>query len=201
MSLQRIQMVSELLNQEIEPYTLIDVGCRTMDLKPYLKNCKEYFGTDLIPHDGVIACNLEKPLQFDDNQFDIVCALDVLEHVDNIHDAIEELFRIAKRSVIISLPNMHYISFRLRFLAGRGVSGKYTFHPYKIIDRHKWLLSYDEAFKFIVQYAIDSNLEILPIIPIRGRTRYFVGPIERILARMWPNLFVYGLIAKYKIKK
>lgn len=201
MSLQRIQMVSEIVNRETDPYTLIDVGCRTMDLKPHLINCKEYFGTDLVPQVGVIECNLERPLQLADSQFDIVCALDVLEHVDNIHDAVAELFRIARKSVIISLPNMHYISFRMRFLMGRGVSGKYTFHPHKVLDRHKWILSYDEAYKFILQYANGHNVEIIPIIPNRRRTRLIVQPIERILARIWPNLFVYGLIAVYKVKK
>ncbi len=201
MSLQRIMMVSEILNRETDSYTLLDVGCRTMDLKPHLRMCTEYYGTDLVPYEGVVECNLERPLQFEDSQFDIICALDVLEHVDNIHDAVAELFRIARRSVIISLPNMHYISFRMRFLMGGGISGKYTFHPNKVIDRHKWLLSYDEAYKFIVQYANGHDAEIIPIVPVRGRTRLIVEPIERILARIWPNLFVYGLIAAYKVDK
>lgn len=40
-----------------------------------------------------------------DNAFDCVLLLEVLEHLDDVEKALEEIFRIAKRSVIISVPN------------------------------------------------------------------------------------------------
>ncbi len=40
-----------------------------------------------------------------DKEFDRVIMLEVLEHLENIDLALEELFRVAKKSVIISVPN------------------------------------------------------------------------------------------------
>ena len=121
MSLARLEQCAEHIDRRHSGYTLLDAGCRTMDLKPLLKGCTDYFGSDLIPAEGVVQCDLEKRLPFKDNSYDVVTALDVLEHLENPHAALKELCRVAKKSVMISLPNMFYIKFRLNFLRGRGI--------------------------------------------------------------------------------
>lgn len=40
-----------------------------------------------------------------DNEFDGIILLEVLEHLDDYRAALEEIFRVAKRYVIISVPN------------------------------------------------------------------------------------------------
>ena len=130
-----------------------------MELKPLLKGCKEYFGTDLIPTDGVLQCNLEEKLPFKDNAYDVVTALDVLEHLNNPHGALHELCRVAKKTVLVSLPNMYYIEFRLRFLRGGGISGKYNFLSQPILDRHRWILSYGEALGFVAANTAEHTVE------------------------------------------
>jgi ubiquinone/menaquinone biosynthesis C-methylase UbiE len=40
-----------------------------------------------------------------DKEFDYVILLEVLEHLDNYEDAMKELVRVAKRGVVISVPN------------------------------------------------------------------------------------------------
>jgi 2-polyprenyl-3-methyl-5-hydroxy-6-metoxy-1,4-benzoquinol methylase len=40
-----------------------------------------------------------------DNSFDLVVSTEVLEHLDNPFDALEELLRISKKYIIISTPN------------------------------------------------------------------------------------------------
>jgi SAM-dependent methyltransferase len=124
----RLQMCAGRINARYKDYMLLDAGCRTMDLKPLLKNCLQYFGTDLVSQTSheVLQCDLEKPLPFEDNSFDIVTALDVLEHLNNPHEALKELFRISRKAVFISLPNLYYIQFRLNFLRGY-LSEKYVF--------------------------------------------------------------------------
>jgi len=201
MSLARLAMCAERINKRHDNYTLLDSGCRTMALKPLLKGCKEYFGTDLIPAEGVLQCNLEEKLSFDDNAFDVVTALDVLEHLDNPHGALKELCRVAKKSVLLSLPNMYYIEFRLRFFRGRGISGKYSFPSQPILDRHRWILSYDEALAFVVENTAGHTVEHEMILPVRGRTKAVAEPIEYWLAKTWPNLFAYGVLFEISLNK
>lgn len=44
-------------------------------------------------------------LQRRDNEFACVMALEVLEHLERPEEALEQLFRVSKKSVIISVPN------------------------------------------------------------------------------------------------
>ena len=161
MSLKRLPICADLINQHFENYSLLDLGCRTMDLKPLLNSCKEYHGTDFVAGDGVFECNLEDGLpQFEDNFFDIVTALDVLEHLEHAHKALDEALRVAKKAVFVSLPNMYYIKFRLNFLIGKGLSGKYVFPAQPIMDRHRWVLSFHEAVNFIQENAKDLDISV-----------------------------------------
>ena len=65
-------------------------------------------------------------------------ALDVLEHTDDIYRANEELFRVARKNVIIALPNAYEVKGRLKFLIGRTLSGKYGLPLDPPSDRHRW---------------------------------------------------------------
>lgn len=199
MTLARLQLCADRINHRYSDYSLMDAGCRTMDLKPLLSGCQQYYGSDLIAGDGVLQCNLEEKLPFADNQFDIVTALDVLEHLNNPHAALKELCRIAKRSVFVSLPNMYYIKFRLNFLFGKGISGKYKFHRDPVLDRHRWVMSYTEAIEFIEHNAGQCLVEHEAILPRRGRTRLISAPIERGLFKMFPNLFAYGVLFEIRL--
>ena len=194
MALNRLQLAARRINNYEPGYSLLDAGCRTMDLKPLLNGCDEYFGSDLIPNEGVLKCNLEEDLPFKDNEFDVVAALDVLEHLDNPHRALHELMRVARKSVLITLPNMYYISFRLRFLRGNGISGKYHFDAQPVLDRHRWILSYSEAINFIQKNTQGHNVDIEQVLPVRNRTKKISEPIERLLGKVWPDLFAYGVL-------
>jgi len=192
MTLRRLQMCADRINKKYSDYTLMDAGCRTMDLKPMLKGCKAYYGSDLIAGEGVLECNLEEKLPFEDGQFDIVTALDVLEHLNNPHGALAELCRIARRAVYVSLPNMFYIQFRMNFLLGKGISGKYKFHKDPVLDRHRWVMSYDETIDFIYHNCRDYTVDHEPILPARGRTKLIMEPLEKALFKVSPNMFAYG---------
>ena len=166
-----------------------------------MTSCRKYCGTDLIPGDGVLAIDLEQPLPIEDDNFDIAVALDVLEHLDNPHRALQELYRVARKTVLISLPNIYYFSFRWRFMLGRGLSGKYRFPPTPIVDRHRWVLSCDEAMAFIYKNSKKFKVEHELLTPVRGRTRLIAKPIESLLAASWPNLFAYGVLFEVTLQE
>ena len=201
MSLYRLPLCAERINRQYHDYSLLDVGCRNMDLKPLLNNCREYFGADRTPGDGIFECDLETELPFDDDSFDIVTALDVLEHLDNPHQALYELYRVARWAVLISLPNMYYITFRINFLRGLGLSGKYSFPATPVTDRHRWVLSYQEALQFVHVNADGHTIDYEMILPARGRSRAISQPIERWLGNRWPNLFAYGILFEVRLNQ
>ncbi len=192
-------MCAELINRNYKDYSLLDIGCRTMELKPLLQGCRHYRGADMMPGEDIFQCDLEENLQFEDNSFDIVTALDVLEHLENAHTTLVEMFRVAQKAVFVSLPNMYYIEFRLNFLRGLGVSGKYAFPTHPITDRHRWLLSHSEALHWIQESAARYSVEDHMLLPVRGRARLISEPIEKWLGATWPNLFAYGVLFKIKM--
>ncbi len=192
MTLRRLPMCADLINKNFSDYTLLDIGCRTMALKPLLQGCREYFGADLMPGPNILQCNLEEGLKFPDRSFDVVVALDVLEHLEHAHQVFQDMQRVARRAVIVSLPNMYYWKFRYNFLFGKGLSGKYAFPAEPILDRHRWVLSYDEATDFIEKNANGNPVESFRIVPERGRTKAILEPVETYLGEKYPNLFAYG---------
>ena len=193
MTMARLSLCADRINRRHKGFTLLDAGCRTMDLKPLLKDCREYNGTDLLPVEGGLQCDLEKELPFEDGAFDIVTVLDVLEHLDNPHGALKELIRIARKAVFVSLPNMYYIQFRWNYLKGQ-LSGKYVFPTEPVPDRHRWILSYREAVEFVLHNAAGHRVDHEMILPVRGRTKLVAEPIEKWLGKTWPDLFAYGVL-------
>jgi SAM-dependent methyltransferase len=192
----RLRLAANLIEESLSSYTLFDAGCRTMALKPFLSKYSKYIGGDLRPAENVLVCDLSAPLPFESNTFDIVAALDVLEHLDNPHFALQELIRVADKAVIISLPNIYYFSFRINFLLGNGISGKYRFPAAPIMDRHRWILSYTEAKVFLQENTKQYKIKFVDIFPLRSRYKWPLAFAEKTLAKIFPNLFIYGLIVR-----
>jgi SAM-dependent methyltransferase len=169
--------------------TVLDVGCRDKVLKSFLKDDVEYQGIDYQDGEEVLGHNLENGIPFPDNSFDVVFALDVLEHVDNIQFLYQEIIRVAKKEAIVALPNMSYWKFRLRYLKGKDISDKYTLHVSKVLDRHRWLVSYDSALKLIEGNSGDNQ-----VVVSKGFYQYKGGllrAIDKFLSGRFPNVFVY----------
>lgn len=84
---------------------ILDVGADECGLRKYLPEGIEYIGIGL-GGSVDIEINLEKSkLPYESNSFDCVLCLDVLEHLDNIHEVFDELCRVTRKYLIISLPN------------------------------------------------------------------------------------------------
>jgi len=185
--LERFKVAIGLIKDE---YTsVLDVGCRDKVLKSFLPNNVKYQGIDYKDSNEVLGHNLERGIPFPDSSFDLVFALDVLEHVDNIQFLYDEILRVSKKEAIVALPNMSYWKFRLRYLKGKDISDKYTLHVSKVLDRHRWLVSYDSALKLIKSNSVDNQ-----VVVSKGFYQYKGGllrAIDKFLSSLFPNVFVY----------
>lgn len=163
--------------------SLLDIGARDRILASRLgPGTIDYRSADTGEgHD--YRLDLEGPTGFADHEFDHVVALDVLEHVERIHDAFHELARIARRTLIIALPNIASLSKRWSFLrAGYLGTGKYDLLPDHQGDRHRWLTVYDEMNQFVEANARKARLELTSIVEELEKYR-LVAPIALALAK------------------
>ena len=184
---------------------ILDIGCRDEVFKKYLKGKFDYYGIDYDPNDECykenrLNYNLEKGLPDLSAKFDIINALDVLEHLENIHEIFNQLFKKSNNTISIALPNMGYYKFRLNFLFRGEISGKYTFHNKKINDRHRWLPNYVSIIDFI-NSNVDKNWSFKKYEFGAERKSNFISYyIEKLLSKIFPSFFVYEMIYIFKKK-
>jgi cyclopropane fatty-acyl-phospholipid synthase-like methyltransferase len=202
-SLNRNEFIANKLGN-LNEETLLDIGCRDMILKKYLKGKFKYIGVDykinLEDTDDFINFNLESGIP-KIGEIDIITAIDVLEHLENIHDVFSSLFLLSKKKVVIALPNMGYYKFRLNFFFTGFISGKYNFSEKKIFDRHRWIPNYKSINRFI-KTNIPKNWKILEYNYIFERKRNFLFYFtEKLLSKIFPSLFVYEKIYFFSKEK
>lgn len=153
----KFQIVANLLSSKSCEYqsvlSVLDIGARSCELRPYLEN-SSYVSVDLLPTDKIdIVANLERGLPFQDNTFDASIALDVLEHLDNISLGLAEMDRVTKKLMVICLPNMAHVKFRLRFLATGRIGEKYDLDWNCGPDRHRWLTVPSQTDEYLIRWC------------------------------------------------
>jgi len=128
--------------------SVLDVGCGDAALRKLLPSCR-YTGIDLAG-DADLRLDLDRVerLEFGDAAFDCVVCTDVLEHLENIHRVFRELIRVARRHVILSLPN-NWANARRPIERGAGAVGHYGLPAAPPPDRHRWFFSFEEALEFL----------------------------------------------------
>jgi SAM-dependent methyltransferase len=173
--------------------TVLDVGCRSREIERALATdgSAPYVGVDLAATGDVVA-DLGDHLPFPNDSVDIVVALDVLEHTDGIHAAFGELCRVARRNVVLSLPNEFDVKQRFLTLRGRH-TGKWGLPVDAPLDRHRWRFTLGEAQEFC-RYSAATNgwcvdAEYALIGPARN------SAIGLALIARWPGLFVPTYVA------
>jgi len=196
-SLNRTEYVAKKIGK-LNGDKILDIGCREMILREYLQGNFNYLGLDYISSKSndpnFINHNLEGGLPSNLNDIDTIVALDVLEHIENIHDVYKDFFNITKKTVVVALPNMAYYKFRINFLIRGVLSGKYIFSEKKILDRHRWIPNYQSIDNFIYNNT-PSNWTIKVHNYIAERKRnYLFYYAEKFLSKFFPSLFIYEKI-------
>ena len=173
--------------QSILEDSILDVGADKCHLRDYLRGETRYLGIGF-GEDVDQKVNLERDkLPFADDSFNCVLCLDVLEHLDNIHQVFDELCRVSRRYVIISFPNPWAEFYHMLCFGDYRPDRPMKFYGLTAEppeDRHKWFFSNAEAEKFITYRAAKNGLRVIQMDNegFRGEGTGFKGSV-RILAR------------------
>ena len=104
-------------------------------------------------------------LPFNQNIFDLVICLEVLEHLENPETALEELCRISKKWLILSVPNEPYFCIA-NFLRGKNLKS-FGNDPEHINNWTK-----NSFLKLVQNFCYINDLSLsFPWVIIRGRVK------------------------------
>lgn len=164
---------------------ILDVGADNGYLKSQIDPAATYWGIGLggAPDQRVDLDQVDR-LPFDSHAFDTVLCLDVLEHLENAHGIFDELCRVSRRHVIVSLPNP-WKNFWRMLRKGPYCQEEplkyYGLPPVAPRDRHRWFFNQHQARAFICQRA---RLCSMDVIHMDDETD---GPIDWLtrMARWW----------------
>lgn len=154
----------------VEPSSVLEVGVGDKVLESYLKNNTNItyvsldIASDLSP--DVVADAASLP--FAENSFSVVCAFEVLEHLpfENFFVALQEMKRVTKKNVIISLPHWgrHFsVKIGLPYFKRITWQHKFNFWPIKHIfaGEHYWEIGkIGYSLKFIKKAVESAGLRI-----------------------------------------
>ena len=139
------------------PGSVLDVGCRDGELSRYLPG--PYAGADLIPGPHVKYVGDISTADIPE-RFDTVFALDILEHLEHPSMVFDRLAAVAKRNLVVSLPNCYDLISRVRFARGKPLGGKYRFTEAEPLDRHRWLMTRNEIHDFFRAKALKHGMAL-----------------------------------------
>jgi Methyltransferase domain len=148
---------------------VLDVGCDDAVLQKLIgKDRYSGIGTT---KESAVHVDFEKTerLPFQDNSWDTILCLDVLEHLNNLYEMCDEIFRVAKENIIISLPNC-WSQARRSLAKGSGAIWHYGLPPTPPSDRHKWFFNTEDALHFFHQQAVNRpSIEIVELVVLENR--------------------------------
>lgn len=188
-----------------ETFSLLDVGCRDCKLKQYIGDLVEYKGVDLFQNpEGTVdlVLNVEDGLPIADQAYDFVIALDLVEHLNNFQESLNELLRVSRRYLIIMLPNMAYAPFRKEFLfkgTFTELTDKYDLtygSAHREIDRHRWLTVIPQTDNYIKEFSVKNNLNLEIIWFTGSQKRLFFENLAKFLnlsPSWWATASLYVL--------
>ena len=177
----KAEQVWRRFERHLRGRAILDVGADRCHLREHLDPDASYWGIGLggTPDQQV---DLERPpLPFDDRSFDTVVCLDVLEHLANPHDVFDELCRVSRDTVIVSLPNPWADAYRVvrqgPYRDSLAIK-YYGLPPTPPGDRHKWFFSATEAHAFVVGRAALDDYELVEHRTDGGRRRFARHPLR-----------------------
>jgi len=140
---------------------VLDVGCDAAPLRALLAPPASYLGVDVRP-DADVVLDLDRDrLPFPDRAFDTVLCTDVLEYLERCHAVFDDLCRVSRDRVVISLPNpLRNLLLELGAGTGGGRLKHYGLPVHPPGDRHRWFFGAAEAEHFVRERAVRNRFEV-----------------------------------------
>lgn len=169
--------------------TLLDVGCRDGILQKYLNDSVKYYGIDIEPKADFlhkVDVTVDR-FSFQSDFFDYVVASEVLEHLDNQHHCLKEIYRVLKSEGILigTVPNSLNID---RFIM--------TFfnRKFKMTEDHYCSFDVDEIERLLQ----DNEFEVTDIYNFHLRIPK-IGEVK-IFEKIFPRFCDYIFFKAVKVK-
>ncbi|MDA7599520.1 class I SAM-dependent methyltransferase [Alphaproteobacteria bacterium] len=194
---QAAKLIGRLFGEEIK---ILNIGSGGEEFLKKALPAAKIFDVDICGKADLLV-DLETVEQFDfqDGDFDLAIALDLLEHIENFHAMLKEMFRCTNGHVLISLPNPATSFIRIfrnqkratNVQSEQGFYEKFYGLPLdKPTDRHKWFFTIDDVRALFEHHVSEGNID---------NVQYFSGhswtPVRCILRaalgkRLYYNLFL-----------
>ncbi len=177
---------------------LLDVGCGEAILRRYFDE-GYYTGIDITTA-ADLRMNIDSgaKLPFGDREFDVTICIETLEHLESPNLIANELFRVTRNNVLISLPNS-WRDARVPIRRGRGTIAHYG-TPYTLagMDRHRWFFNTTQGISYLHSLTpSDFSIEISILEPPRNRViRSLRGLLNR--RDQYLNKYAQNVYALYR---
>ncbi len=203
--LPKFQQVAQLARTR-ETRSLLDVGCRDGILRTALEaeglHAVQYAGADLFQNEaGTVdyVGDFTAGLPVVAGAYDMVTALDVLEHLDDLQAGLDELDRIAARTLVVALPNMAHFQFRFRLLLRGRLNSKYDLKYGYGADRHRWVTVLPQTDRYFAAYCVEKGYRLQIVYTSLGSPR--LSRLENIFKALGFPPAWYAWAALYIVDK
>ena len=193
----KFKQVAKLISPS-KDLKILDIGCNDGTIRNFLSEDIEYFGVDIdnkliqqlqqkkIKAKQADLNNEQLPFQFE--RFDYILMLDIIEHVINPQELLQQAKQRLKPEgkIIITLPNDYHILNKLRFLFNRHLTEN-PFAPFGHL--HYFPIKTGENF------LKGNGFKILRKIPIpTTKPEIFPQSIKNILGKNFPQSFARDVL-------
>ena len=192
----KFKIVEKIIKKEASKnMTLLDLGARDQLLKKFISSDIKYTGVDRFQNNNDnLIINLDDDFHKIKEKYDIVTALDVIEHLDNPLKFYKNCKEYSKKLLLINFPNQAYYEVRFNFLFKGKLTNKFHFSGKPNDDRHRWFTNLNNIKEFIKNNKdTNSKFEIINIYKTRNKL-FFLYLIEKTLGKIFPQFFCWSFL-------
>lgn len=198
----------KLVRHYIYGNSILDVGCARGDFLKLIKLDYQIAGIEvtkqrvedcnrILEQDVVRLCNLEEEIDLENNCYDSVVCMEVLEHLVDPQETLQQLIRICRKRVIITVPCDEKIQWLLCVHCARYTPVSGHLHSFNEVKIKQCLDNCTEKVEIIILRRFGSS--ILRFIPkfIPFGLKFL---IDKLFCRLFPKSASWILLVADKEK-